>query len=145
MGAAGAFKLYAIMCIIVIILPFITDQAAAFYVQRVGRERMELAIDVGVVEAEYDVDATNGGIVQMDDQVLESAVRREFAKQMKLDLITMGNSYMKNSNFSAELKYDSFKKPYIEVQFSTHMRLLMPGEGKTLTVKRKVPYETIYN
>lgn len=144
MGFSGGFKIFFIMLFLATVFPFISDASALLYVQRVGGERMEMAIDIGIIEAEYDIDATNGGIVKLDTTVLKDAVKASFAKQMHLNT-SMENKSLTHSTFNVDLVYDADERPFIEATFSTNMRFMVPGWDHPVLVARRIPYETIFN
>ncbi len=136
--------LFFVMMIMAVTIPTVFTYTEANYLKLVGGERMELAIDVGVVKAEYDIDAGNGGLVRMDPDILKRSIQESFRQQMQLDG-SLQNERMKDSYLSVKLVQNEDGTSVVECEFTTHVTVILTNQPKEVKIKKKIPVETVFN
>lgn len=140
----GALKLLASILLFVIVVPVVGSLILLTTVHHKGGDRLEMAINIAVIDALESVDASSGGKVVMNPDVLRSTIRASFRSQMKLNE-QLENGFMSNSQLVTEITTTSSGSTIVTCRFSTKVRMLIPGWTEDASIVRNIPVETQYN
>lgn len=140
----GWLKVWTIILLFAIVVPVVGSIIIVTTIHHRGGDRLEMAINIGVIHALEAVDASHGGKVIMDPDVLRSTIRASFRSQMKLDEKLEGH-YMNESQLITDITTNSSGNTIVTCQFSTRAKMLIPGWSEKVSVVRRIPVETQYN
>lgn len=121
---------------------FSFDTYSVGYLYAKSGRGFEHSIDAGIIESGIVTDAQQG-TVTLDEDMLRSAVKREFIRYMNLDPL-MENAYMSGSQLDLKISYDSDGIPWIQVEFKTRISYSIKEISYPLSLSRRIAYESIY-
>ncbi|MEK4108638.1 MULTISPECIES: hypothetical protein [Paenibacillus] len=135
-------KLWGAILIGTFFFIFSFDTYSVSYLYAKSGRAFEHSIDAGIIESGIVTDAQQG-TVTLDEDMLRSAVKREFIRYMNLDPL-MENAYMSGSQLDLKISYDSDGIPWIQVEFKTRISYSIKEISYPLSLSRRIAYESIY-
>lgn len=140
----GALKIWTGILLFITVVPVVGSLIILSNVHHKGGDRLEMAMNIAMIHALEAVDASSGGKVIMNPDVLRSTIRASFRSQMKLNE-QLENGFMSNSQLVTEIITTSTGSTIVTCRFSTKVRMLIPGWTEDASIVRNIPVETQYN
>lgn len=126
----------------VIGIAFLMDLTIINYSYESAGRGIEHALDAGIIESGYVIDAQEG-TVALDEEKLIQSTKQEFIRYMKFNN-QMENQVMKDTSFQVQLSYDQEGIPWVQIQFHAKVSFSIPGVTYPVDVKRKIAYESTF-
>ncbi|WP_411347074.1 hypothetical protein [Paenibacillus sp. WLX2291] len=140
----GWLKIWTAILLFAIVVPVLGSIVILTTVHHRGGDRLEMAMNIAVIHALAAVDTSHGGRAMMDPDVLRSTIRASFRSQMKFNEM-LESSRMKDSQLITDITTNSSGSTIVTCQFSTKVKMLIPGWSEDVSVVRRIPVETKYN